>query len=103
MIESFDNNARLVLDWGNDKGFVRADNSKPQFIKAVEEFGELAKEVNKGDIEAAKDEMGDVFVTLILTAACLGFTAAEALEFAYNKIKNRKGVVVNGVFIKESK
>ena len=102
MINSFDDNASLTIAWGNERGIVRADNVYKQFIKAVEEFGELAKEINKGDVENAKMEMGDVFVTLILTAANLGFTAAEALDAAYTKISKRKGTTVNGVFVKET-
>jgi len=40
-------------------------------------------------------------VVLIILANQLGMTPKQCLEHAYNDIKDRKGRMVNGVFIKE--
>lgn len=102
MIEDFDTNVSNVIKWANEKGIISADNAKKQVSKFVEEAEEMIAEIEDGNLELAKMEMGDVFVTLITTAACLGFTPAEALDLAYNKISKRKGSVVNGIFVKEA-
>jgi hypothetical protein len=45
--------------------------------------------------------MGDVLVVLINIATRNGFTLRQALEVSYNKIKDRKGKMRNGIFVKE--
>ena len=47
------------------------------------------------------DGIGDVLVTLIIVAEQLGLTLTECLAVAYLEIKDRKGRLVNGTFIKE--
>ena len=46
-------------------------------------------------------ELGDLMVTVIISAACMQIPLDQALEAAYNKIKHRKGKVIDGVFVKE--
>lgn len=48
-----------------------------------------------------KDAIGDIAVTLILQAHMHGWTLGECLESAYQVIKDRKGKMVDGVFVKE--
>jgi len=39
--------------------------------------------------------------TLLLLEQRLGFEFCECLEYAYNEIKDRKGKMINGAFVKE--
>lgn len=88
--------------WGYARGIVQ--NAKPigQAIKTLEETTELLDAINKGDKEAIKDAVGDIFVTLLMQCAIQGFTATEALEAAYEQIKDRKGFLTpEGIFVKQ--
>jgi hypothetical protein len=69
-------------------------------LKCVSEVGELADNVNKqNDI---RDDIGDVLVTLIILAAQHDLELGECLQVAYDEIKDRKGVMLDGVFIKDT-
>lgn len=88
--------------WGYARGIIQ--NGKPigQAIKTLEETTELLDAINKGDKEAIKDAVGDIFVTLLMQCAIQGFTATEALEAAYEQIKDRKGFLTpEGIFVKQ--
>ena len=49
-----------------------------------------------------KDAIGDVVVTLIILAQQIGTTFEDCVMLAYDEIKDRRGKLVDGVFIKES-
>lgn len=61
--------------------------------------GELASDIDTGEFEGDLDcEVS----RLNGIALHLGYTLEECVQIAYNDIKDRKGVMFNGVFIKES-
>jgi hypothetical protein len=61
-------------------------------------MGELSANLSRGrDI---KDDIGDMVVVLINIAERNKLTLAECVQAAYNDIKDRKGRMVNGVYIK---
>ena len=88
-----------VEQWAFAKGLHNADPSK-QFVKVVEEIGEVARALARGKKYALRDGIGDVIVTLIILAQQNGMTLEECLEFAYQEIKDRTGEMVNGTFVK---
>ena len=47
------------------------------------------------------DGIGDMLVTIILLAKAVDLESLDCLEMAYNEIKNRKGKMVDGLFVKE--
>ena len=72
-----------------------------QFMKLVEEVGELSNAMlNRNEAEQI-DALGDIQVVLIILAEQLGFDLDTCLECAYNEIKNRTGVTKNGTFLKD--
>ena len=87
--------------WSIGRGLNLAD-SKAQFTKTVEEVGEIAAALCRGDKELLKDSIGDVIVTLIILAQQNEMTIDDCLQQAYNEIADRKGQMVDGVFVKES-
>ncbi len=99
MVDS--NTIELIQKWVLDRNLQTADPSK-QMCKTMEELGELAKAINKGNIEQQKDGIGDTVVTLICISMQLGIDFNECLDYAYNEIKDRKGKMINGIFVKES-
>ena len=89
--------------WGHARGIIKNGKPMGQAIKTLEETNELLDAINKGDKEAIKDAVGDIFVTLLMQCAIQGFTATEALKTAFDQIKDRKGyLTTEGIFVKES-
>lgn len=90
-----------VSNWALLKGILEKENAPKQMLKVMEEVGETAGALLKGNEEELKDGIGDSLVTLIILAKQLGYTPAECLQAAYNQIKDRTGKTVDGVFVKD--
>lgn len=90
-----------IRDWATQRNLHTADPSK-QMVKLVEEIGELASGIAKHNQELIIDSLGDAYVVLTIMAMQLGVKIEDCIDSAYNEIKDRKGKLVNGVFIKES-
>lgn len=88
-----------VEQWSINKGLDEAESSK-QFLKVSEEVGEVAAALARNDMNALRDGIGDVVVTLIILAQQNGMDLHECLNCAYDEIKGRTGEMVNGVFVK---
>ena len=101
-MESADKLIQSVELWADQRGLLVPDNRPRQMLKVMEEVGETAAALARGNRRELKDGIVDSIVTLIILAAQSGFTATECLEAAYNEIKGRKGKTVDGVFVKES-
>lgn len=106
MINTVNNNVtvRVVIDqitqWHHDRNLIEGSDDKTQFAKLISEAGELATSIAKG--KDCRDDIGDMMVVLINIAERNGYTVQECLEQAYNDIKDRKGKMINGTFVKES-
>ncbi len=95
-------NSELIGDvkqWAEDRNLIRGSNAPAQFHKLIQECGELSDDMLKG--KDIRSEFGDVLVVLVIMAEQLGTSFEECLGIAYHKIKDRKGVMRDGVFIKE--
>ena len=93
--------ARVEL-WSEERGILKNSTSQVQFLKAVEEMGELARGLAKSRPEEVKDAIGDVVVCLINLAAIEGTSLKECVNLAWEEIKDRRGYLnEQGVFVKE--
>ena len=90
-----------IKQWVIDRN-LHTQDPRIQMCKTVEELGELANAINKGDTVGQIDGIGDVVVTLICIAEQLNLDFELCLQTAYNEIKDRKGKLINGTFVKES-
>ena len=90
-----------IEQWAIDRGLHTADPSK-QMLKLMEEVGELAEGLAKDNTDAVQDAIGDAYVVLTILSMQLGMDIRQCVKIAYNEIKDRKGRMVNGVFVKES-
>ena len=74
-----------------------------QMVKVQEEVGELAHEISRAhyDTPEVVDALGDTLVTIIGMCHHLNIEPGYALFTAYNEIKDRKGKVIDGSFVKE--
>ena len=90
-----------ILEWAKERGILIPDNATKKMLKLSEEVGELAGAIAKNNKVDQLDAIGDIQVVLIILSEQLGINYKEALESAYNVIKERKGKTVNGIFIKD--
>ena len=98
----FDELEKKVILWAEDRGIFASSNATAQFLKTMSEAGELADHLSKdAPIEELVDDIGDMLVTMILMGEFIGVNLVDCLDYAYNEIKNRKGKMVGGVFVKE--
>lgn len=99
-----------TLQWGTDRNIIGANREgtvEGQVKKLSEELGEAVFAVGKyigtfnhEDLIDAKKEIGDILVSTTLLCDMLDLTVEECLEAAYNKIANREGEMVNGIFVR---
>lgn len=87
------------VQWHKDRNLIDGSNDQAQYVKLIEEAGELAGNIARG--KDVSDDIGDMIVILTNIAARNQLTIAECCEKAWNDIKDRKGKMVDGVFIKE--
>jgi NTP pyrophosphatase (non-canonical NTP hydrolase) len=91
----------LIANWAEEKGLLKPEFAPKQFMKIQEELGELASAIIKEDIDKEIDSVGDLLVTIIILAWQRNINLKYALNVAYNEIKDRKGKMVDGSFVKE--
>jgi NTP pyrophosphatase (non-canonical NTP hydrolase) len=92
----------LIRDWAKDRGIYNKGNSHTQYVKLMEEAGELAEALLKNDKYEIKDAIGDMVVVLTNLAVLEGMQIENCIESAYNEIASRKGEMINGTFVKET-
>ncbi len=92
----------LIRDWAQDRGIYDKGNSHTQYVKLMEEAGELAEALLKNDKYEIKDAIGDMVVVLTNLAVLEGMQIESCIESAYNEIANRKGKMENGTFVKQT-
>lgn len=87
--------------WAIMRGLDDADPNK-QMLKLMEEVGEIAAALARGDMDKVQDGIGDVQVVLTILSMQIGTSIETCVALAYDEIKDRKGKMLNGVFVKES-
>ena len=90
-----------IRDWAEDKGIYESGDPKTQYIKLMEEAGEVGRAILKEDLPEIKDGIGDVVVVLTNLAELCGLTIEECVESAYDVISKRTGKMKNGTFVKD--
>lgn len=90
-----------IRDWAEDKGILHKGTVKGQFEKLVEEVEELNQAIIEKDKNQLIDAVGDCVVVLTNLAELAGVKIEDCINSAYKEIKNRKGKMINGTFVKE--
>jgi NTP pyrophosphatase (non-canonical NTP hydrolase) len=96
MLEQYE---KLIEQWHRDRNLIDGATDKDQVCKLIQEVGELSDNVCKG--RDVSDDIGDCIVVLINIAVRNGLTLEQCMAQAYNDIKDRKGRMVDGIFVKE--
>ena len=104
-----------IIQWAKDRNILENSNAIKQISKTQEELDETLEALKKLNAHKGSDNLivrseimnevadgiGDMLVTIILLAKAVDLESLDCLEMAYNEIKNRKGKMVDGLFVKE--
>ena len=91
-----------IRKWANERGLYDKGDPKTQYIKLMEETGEIGRAILKNDTEQIIDGIGDAVVVLTNLAELVGVPIEECIQEAYNVISKRKGKMINGTFVKDN-
>lgn len=91
-----------IRTWAAARNLIEGSTTDKQFLKLVEETGEIAQGLAKNRPVEVYDGIGDVVVVLTILAAQCGMSIEDCIEHAWNEIKDRKGRIIDGVFVKEA-
>ena len=91
-----------IRAWAQDKGIYAKGDSKTQYLKLMEESGELAEALLKNDRPEIIDAIGDMVVVLTNLAALEDLRIEDCVQSAYDVIKSRQGKMINGTFVKNN-
>ena len=89
----------LISQWHKDRNLIEGSTDKDQYLKLMQEAGELSDNICKG--KDIKDDIGDMMVVLINIMVRNNLTINKCLAKAYEDIKDRKGKMIDGVFVKD--
>ena len=91
---------RDFVTWHHNRNLIEGSDDKTQFAKLVQEMGELSDSICKG--KDIRDDVGDIIVVLANLCARNRISFLSCLEQAWNDIKDREGIMYEGVFIKST-
>jgi len=89
-----------IVHWHYARNLIEGSTDKQQFKKLVEEVAELSASIKQGN--SVIDDIGDIIVVLTNIAERNALSLSDCMEHAYNDIKDRKGKMIDGIFVKES-
>ena len=90
-----------IRQWAADRKLIEGSTPLKQMDKLDEEVMELYDGLARSDTDDIKDAIGDIQVVLCVLCCRLGIDIDECREIAYEQIKDRKGRMVDGFFVKE--
>jgi NTP pyrophosphatase (non-canonical NTP hydrolase) len=102
-----------IVQWGKDRNIFEFSTPIKQLHKTQEEldetmqalvrFADAKSDKEKQDaLEEVIDGIGDMGVTLLMLCHKMNIDFIECLESAYDVIKDRKGKMIDGLFVKEA-
>lgn len=126
---NLNNEFEPIRVWADSKGLYDKGDTKTQFLKLMEEVGELGKAILKKDVNETIDAIGDIVIVLTnLTELANNdifvkehyedvagdggsrmrmeepgnINIEHCVNSAYSVIKNRTGEMKNGTFVKDT-
>ena len=70
----------MIREWADERGIYESGDPKTQYIKLMEEAGEVGRAILKEDLPEIKDGIGDMMVVLTNLAELCGLTVEECIE-----------------------
>ncbi len=101
------NEFQSIRDWASERKIYEKGNVKTQFLKLIEETGELSKAILKKDENEIIDAIGDIVIVLTNLTKLVdneilnkNINIEDCINISYETIKNRKGKIINETFVK---
>lgn len=69
-----------IAQWAKDRNLILGSTPQKQFIKLMEEFGELCAGIARNDKEKIKDSIGDCFVVTVILSKQLDLGEVELYD-----------------------
>ena len=91
-----------IREWAEERGLYDKGDTKTQYLKLMEEAGELGRAILKHDEDEFVDAIGDMVVVLTNLAELGGVSIEHCIDTAYNVISKRTGKMQNGTFVKDT-
>ena len=91
-----------IRQWADERGLYEKGDTKTQYLKLMEEAGELGRALLKDNVEEQIDAIGDMVVVLTNLSELIDVPIEECIESAYEVISQRTGKMVNGTFVKDN-
>ena len=92
----------LIRSWAKERGLYDKGDPKTQYVKLIEEAGEVGRAILKDRQGDIIDGIGDMVVVLTNLAELCDTSIEECVEEAYDVISRRTGKMVNGTFVKDN-
>lgn len=90
-----------IRNWAEQKGIYSSGDVKTQYIKLLEEVGELSRAILDKNNDEFIDAIGDCVVVLTNLAKLGGHDIEYCIDSAYSVIEKRTGKMINGTFVKD--
>ena len=91
----------LIRDWADERGLYEHGDPKTQYLKLMEEAGEVGRALLNNDVPEIIDGIGDMVVVLTNLAELIEVPIEDCIRIAYEEISKRKGKMINGTFVKD--
>ena len=91
-----------IRQWADERGLYEKGDAKTQYLKLMEEAGELGRALLKNNVEEQIDAIGDMVVVLTNLSELIDVPLEECIESAYEVISQRTGKMINGTFVKDN-
>ena len=91
-----------IRQWADERGLYEKGDAKTQYLKLMEEAGELGRALLKDNVEEQIDAIGDMVVVLTNLSELIDVPIEECIESAYEVISQRTGKMINGTFVKDN-
>ena len=88
-----------IIAWHKARNLIEGSSDHQQFEKLLEEVEELRLNIMAS--QPIVDDVGDIIVVLINLCERNCLTLKDCMAHAYNDIKDRRGQMVDGLFVKE--
>ena len=99
--ERIDDWQDTIWAWATERNLIEGSTIEGQLGKLAEEMQELRDAIAKHDSRETQDAIGDMVVVLTVICEKLDLSLRRCMSGAYHEIKDRKGKMVNGQFVKE--
>lgn len=91
-----------IRGWAEARNLIEGSNPQAQFFKLFQELGELRQAITDNDDAEFIDAIGDCVVVLTIMARQKGYAIEDCIASAWFEIKDRKGKMVDGIFVKDA-